>query len=219
MQRVPFHAIYPLAIGLVLVLAACADVGDAPEAQTGQAVSVAAGSGQALAIDTSQSTINFKAAKVTRRHDGGFKTFEGTVTVADGAVTGASVTIDTRTLWTDTDRVTNHLKSGDFFEVETYPTAVFEADRFEPVDSTGATHLVTGNLTMHGQTHGVTFPATITVSGDVVQATADFIINRTDWGINYKGQADDLVEENVRLLLNVVARAGDVESGAGNATE
>jgi polyisoprenoid-binding protein YceI len=125
--------------------------------------------------------------------------------VADGAVTGVNVNIDTRSVWTDTGRLTGHLKSPDFFEVEAYPEATFEADRFESVDSTGATHLVTGNLSMHGQTHGVTFPATITVSGDTVMATADFIINRTDWAINYKGQADDLVEENVRLLLDIVA--------------
>jgi polyisoprenoid-binding protein YceI len=195
---------FPLAACLILVTA-CADVGDAPRAQTGAAVDVASASGQTLAIDTSRSTINWKAAKVTRQHDGGFGTFEGTVTVADGAVTGVNVNIDTRSVWTDTGRLTGHLKSPDFFEVEAYPEATFEADRFESVDSTGATHLVTGNLSMHGQTHGVTFPATITVSGDTVMATADFIINRTDWAINYKGQADDLVEENVRLLLDIVA--------------
>lgn len=216
MYRVSFHTLMPLAACLMLV-AACADVGDAPRARTGETVEVARASGQTLAIDTARSAINWKAAKVTRRHDGGFRAFDGTVTVADGAVTGVNINIDTRSVWTDTDRLTGHLKSPDFFEVETYPEAAFEADRFEPVDSTGATHLVTGNLSMHGRSHGVTFPATITVSGDSVTATADFIINRTDWGINYKGQADDLVEENVRLLLDIVATPGGASAAAAGA--
>lgn len=190
-----------------LLFSACGDVGDAPRAQTGEAVPVAAATGEVLPIDTARSEINFKAAKVTRAHDGGFHAFDGTVAVQDGAVTGIDVTIDMNSVWTDTERLTGHLKNEDFFEVETYPTATFEADQIAPVDSAGATHLVTGNLTMHGVTHAVTFPATITVTDAMVEAEADFIINRRDWEINYDGQADDLVENSVRLILDIVAAA------------
>lgn len=199
----------------VLLLAACGDVGDAPQASTGAAIDIVGTSGQMLAIDTTISEIKWRAAKVTRAHDGGFNTFSGTVFVDNGEVTGVSLDIDTRSIWSDTERLTNHLKSDDFFDVETYPTATFEADRFVPVDSAGATHLVTGNLTMHGQTNGVTFPATITVSDGSVQANADFIIDRTDWGINYKGQADDLIENEVRLILDVVATEDQTVASTG----
>ncbi len=191
----------------VLLLTACGNVGDAPEAQTGEAVTVAESEGEALPIDTTQSAINWRAAKVTRAHDGGFNMFTGTVSVADNNVTGIDVAIDTRSIWSDTERLTGHLMSADFFDVETYPEAQFQADQITPVDSAGATHLVTGNLTMHGQTHAVTFPASITVADNTVQATADFIINRTNWGINYTGAADDLIENDVRLILNVSAAA------------
>lgn len=186
-------------------LIACGDVGDAPEAQTQDAIAVTAASGETIAIDTSASSINWKAAKVTRAHEGGFHTFEGTITRLDAGVTGVDITIDTRSVWTDTGRLTNHLKSDDFFDVELYPVANFVADLFAPVDSVGATHLVTGNLTMHGVTHGVTFPANIQVQEDAVTATADFIINRRDWQINYNGAADDLVEDHVRLILDITA--------------
>ena len=193
------------AVCMFLLFAACGDVGDAPAAQTAEAVAVASAEGTTLVIDTSRSDIGWKAAKVTRAHDGGFRTFDGTVTVHGGEVAGVNIVIDTRSVWSDTERLTGHLKSEDFFEVETYPTATFEADQFVPVDSAGATHLVTGNLTMHGQTQAITFPAAITVEEGSVQASADFIIDRRDWGINYKGQADDLIENEVRLLLDVVA--------------
>lgn len=208
-----------LVLAFTVTIAACGDVGDAPEAQTGEAVAVARGAGEALAIDTARSAINWKAAKVTRAHDGGFRTFAGTVSVADGAVSGVDVTIDTRSIWSDTERLTGHLKSPDFFDVETYPEARFVADRFVPVDSAGATHLVTGNLTMHGQTSAVTFPATISVESGSVQAAADFIIDRRDWGINYKGKADDLVENNVRLILDVTAPTTPVVNASDSPTE
>lgn len=195
------------ALVLFPLLAACGNVGDAPEAQTGDAVAVGASEGEALPIDTTRSEIKWRAAKVTRAHDGGFHAFTGTVTLGDGTVTGIDVAIDTRSIWSDTDRLTGHLKSDDFFGVETYPEAQFIADQIAPVDSAGATHLVTGNLTMHGQTHAVTFPASISVEESTVQATADFIIDRTNWGINYTGAADDLIDNEVRLILDVVAAA------------
>jgi polyisoprenoid-binding protein YceI len=186
-------------------LLACGDVGDAPQAKVDDALSLSEASGMTLDIDTSLSSIKWRAAKVTRAHDGGFGTFEGTVTREGNALTGVDVTIDTRSVWSDTGRLTGHLKTDDFFDVDRFPVARFVADRFVPVDSTGATHLVTGNLTMRGVTNAVTFPASIQVAEDNVTATADFIINRRDWEINYDGAADDLVEDQVRLILDITA--------------
>ncbi|HMB94184.1 MAG TPA: YceI family protein [Rhodothermales bacterium] len=190
-------------LAFVFLIAACGDVGDAPEAQTQEAVAVADMEGNGLAIDTSRSVIGWKAAKVTRAHDGGFHTFTGTISQAEGEVTGVEVNIDTRSIWSDSGRLTNHLKSEDFFDVEKYPEAQFVADQFVPTDSAHATHLVTGNLTMNGQTQGITFPASITVQNGSVQVAADFILDRTDWGINYTGKADDLIEHEVRMILDV----------------
>lgn len=198
-------ALYPFLLVFFLFTAACGDVGDAPEARTGEAVAAAQHVGTALPVDTTQSTLAWKAAKVTRAHDGGFRVFDGAILVDGEAVTGARFNIDTRSIWSDSERLTSHLKSDDFFEVETYPKATFETVEIVPADSAGATHLVTGNLTMHGQTRAVTFPATITMDDGAVRTRADFLIDRTQWGINYKGKADDLIENDVRLLIDVVA--------------
>ena len=51
----------------------------------------------------------------------------------------------------------------------------------------GATHTVTGNLKIRGVEKSVTFPAKITIGKDSIKTTADFKINRKDWGINYAG--------------------------------
>jgi polyisoprenoid-binding protein YceI len=193
--------LFPLfALGLLVTLAACGDVGDAPRAtveETSTADATAeAFAGTALAIGT---------------HDGGFEIFEGAVYRDGDAVTGVDLTIDATSIWSDNDRLTGHLKSADFFEVETYPEASFRADTFEPitpadsVEWAEATHRVGGVLTMRGQSNRITFPARIAVTDDAVEADADFLIERSRWGLTYPGKPDDLIQEEVRLKFDVVA--------------
>jgi polyisoprenoid-binding protein YceI len=191
-----------------MVASGCGKVGDAPRATTGDTVQTGApASGTAMAIDTAHSKVSWIAAKVTRVHNGGFHSFNGAVTVDAGAVTGVKINVDAASIYTDDESLVKHLKSDDFFGITKFPTATFEATKFEKIDTMkGATHLVTGNLTMHGVTHGVTFPAAIAVTADSVTAKADFKINRKDWGIVYPGKPDDLITDDVRILFDIVAR-------------
>jgi hypothetical protein len=64
---------------------------------------------------------------------------------------------------------------------------------------------------MAGQTNQVAFPARLRVENGTATAHADFILNRQDWGLSYPGAPDDLISDDVRLRLHVVAR------GAGGA--
>ena len=190
---------------LPLLLTACGDVGEAPRARIGTAMVVTPSDGTPLAIDTTYSEISWRAAKVTRAHEGGFHVFDGTVTVRDDEVTGVDLTIDMPSIWSDTPDLTGHLKEPDFFDVALYPTARFTSSQIVPVDSTGATHLVTGNLTIRDTTRSLTFPATITIEDGIVRTEADFLIDRTAWGIDYEGKPDDLIERDVRLRFDVTA--------------
>ena len=69
----------------------------------------------------------------------------------------------------------------------------------------GASHTVTGNLTLHGVTKSITFPATIAVSGGVATVESSFAINRKDFGISYAGAPDNLIRDDVALSLHVKA--------------
>ncbi|MCB0712023.1 MAG: YceI family protein [Ignavibacteriae bacterium] len=194
-----------LTVVILPVLIGCGDVGDASKAKTGDAVEVKEGAGGTYDIDVAGSTLSWKAAKVTKAHDGGFKTFSGTVSVDKGEVNNVSITIDAASIFSDTEKLDGHLKSADFFEVEKYPTAKFEASDFKKADTAGFTHMVTGNLTIKETTHGVTFPATISVTADAITAKADFIIDRQNWGITYPGMPDDLINDDVRIIFDVKA--------------
>lgn len=200
---------------LAVFIAACGDVGEAPEAEIGEAVSVAPGEGVPYAIDTTRSAIRWRGAKATRAHEGGFELFSGTVYVNRGVTSGVLLNIQTPSIYSDTERLTEHLKSGDFFGVDTHPVATFEATDVVLAEESGARYRVTGNLTMRGQTNSVTFPADIRVEDDTLWAEADFIIDRQRWGISYPGQPDDLIGDQVRLLLDITA----VQRGTGAAGE
>ena len=198
---------------ILLALTAC-ERATGPRADTGAAVDVAGVTGRELPVDTSASALGWHAYKVTRSHDGGFHSYDGTVTRTDSAVTGVRLNIQAPSIWSDTERLTTHLKSADFFDVMQFPAASFEASRIVTRDTAGATHLVTGNLMMHGVTQGVTFPATIRTYPDSVRAKAEFVIDRTRWGIIYKGAADDLISNDVTIKFDVLARGSAASAPA-----
>lgn len=197
---------------LALLATGCGKVGDAPEARTDSAVAQVQTStgGTPLTIDTSRSRISWVGAKVTASHPGGFRKFDGTVTVDNGAVTGARINIDATSIYTDGPKLEEHLKSDDFFKVGQHPTASFEATSFAPAEAgapAGTTHMVTGNLTMAGKTNSVTFPAIINVNGNQATAKAEFKINRQNWDIVYPGAPDDLINNDIQIMFDVVAAA------------
>jgi polyisoprenoid-binding protein YceI len=153
------------------------------------------------------SKVEFTGSKVTGKHDGGFKSFEGTLAVEDGklASNGSKVDIDMTSTWSDAEKLTGHLKSPDFFDVEKFPASTFE---FIKVEHNEGTTQVTGNLTFHGVTKSVSFPATVSVEGDKAFFKAEFFIKRFDFGIKYPGKADDLIRDEVVIRLDVQATAG-----------
>ena len=75
-----------------------------------------------LAINPSNSKVEFVGAKVTASHPGGFSDFAGTVSVGDPIETSKiDITIQTASLFADKEKLTKHLKSPDFFDVEKFP--------------------------------------------------------------------------------------------------
>lgn len=206
-------AILP-ALALLAGLAACGNpAADAPAAEVGEASEAPATSateGEVYRL-TDDSVIEWAASKVTRSHDGTFPDVEGTIRLVDGTPEGSSVevTIDTTTLTSDTDRLTTHLKSADFFDVERHPEASFRSTAITP-QGDGA-YQVEGVLDMNGVARQVRFPATIEVDGDSIRTQAEFSIDRFDWEIDYKGAADDLIRDEVLLRFDLTAERASAE--------
>lgn len=165
------------------------------------------------------SKIGFKGAKVTGSHLGGFNKFDGEIVVPGEQPKSGSIklTIDASSIYTDSEKLTGHLKSADFFDVEKFPTASFQSTSVEQGEV--GKHKVTGDLTMHGVTKQVTFPATITLAGDTVKANSEFSINRKDFGIVYPGMPDDLIRDDVIITFDINAAKKGAAAGTGTTAE
>ncbi len=87
------------------------------------------------------------------------------------------------------DRFITHLNSDDFFGTETNPTARFVGTSFETED--GETGIMTGDLTMNGQTHSVSLDVTLNKAGETQDGgsklgfTATGTVVRSQWDMGY----------------------------------
>ncbi|HEX2269408.1 MAG TPA: YceI family protein [Pyrinomonadaceae bacterium] len=199
---------------LLLVTAACNDpASDTTKAVTGEAAKVASpqtGAGTKYIITPPNSKIEFVGSKVTGSHNGSFEKFNGEINYVNNDPTKSrvNITMDVNSIKTDDPGLTKHLLTPDFFDVAKFPEATFVSTEIKPGGENGASHTVTGNLTLHGVTKAVTFPATISVTPDAANVDADFAINRKDFGINYAGAQDNLIRDNVVLKLTIRAAKG-----------
>ena len=178
--------------------------------------------GSGYLIDTSVSKIVWVGTKINGSHSGNLKIIAGKIGLKDNNLSSGNFIIDVASLSNrdllpkEKNKIETHLKSADFFNVVKYPTAQFaitKVEIFNPdTDKSvlqGATHTISGNLTLKEITKNVRFPAKIKMDDRQLTAEADFVINRTDWGMNYKGAnnpQDWLINKEVNLKLSIVAR-------------
>lgn len=198
-----------------IALLGCNDpVGDKPRAEVSAPIAAAATANEApgktvtYVFAAGESKVEFVGAKVTGKHDGSFGAFRGTVQLVDDDPEKSSVNveIDTASIEADDPKLTGHLKSADFFDVEKYPKARFTSTSVRSGASNGGTHTITGNLEMHGVTKAISFPAKVSTSAEAVNVDAEFAINRKDFGIIYPGMPDDLIRDDVLVRLRIVSK-------------
>jgi polyisoprenoid-binding protein YceI len=158
-----------------------------------------------LALNAEASKIEFVGAKVTADHRGSFGQPSGEAKRnADGEIVGLEVRVDTTKVDIEPEKLEQHLRSPDFFDVERYPEAQFQLTSIEKkAGSEVTTHLVSGDLELHGTTRRITFPASVELHGGRIAASASFKIDRTDFGIVYEGMADDLIKNEVLLEMDL----------------
>ena len=167
----------------LLFLNACDPAAKKSKAVTGEAAPVAsphaAAQSQKYQITPQNSKIEFVASQVTGSHSGSFGDFSGQVDFAGiPEQSHVNITIKMDSLTADDPKLTNHLKTADFFDVAKIPEASFVSTAIKAGGEGGTSHTVTGNLTMHGVTKSITFPATINVTPDAATVDSSFSINR-----------------------------------------
>ena len=130
------------------------------------------------------------------------------LTVDGGEVTGGSFTLPVASiinfnLPVDSikHQLVHHLQSPDFFNMALHPNITYEIADVVPYAGSegvpGATHQVSGQLTMLGKTNPVSFPAKIQVSNGQLSVDATLTVDRTRWGINYAADPALPADQNI----------------------
>lgn len=180
-----------------------------PAGVPAQKVSEFKTTGTPHAITPELSKVEFTGSKVTGKHDGGFKNFNGVIDLVGNKpeTSKVAIDIDTTSVFTDADGLTKHLLTPDFFAAEQFPLATFVSTKIEPdLARGGGNFLITGDLNLRGVKKTITFPSVITLTPNSVIAKAEFSVNRKDFGMAYAGKADDLIRDDVVLRFELTAR-------------
>jgi len=169
-------------------------------------------------VDTQKSTVKWTGKSIKGGHFGNIRISDGSF-VSDGkSITSGNVTIDMNSITvldlqeaTRQDRLTNHLKSDDFFSSEKFPEAKLSITGSKP-GKAGQID-VTGNLTIKGITKPITFPVTVKNQGDNLEAEGTITVDRILYDIKYRSKsvldpsalADRLIYDEFTLDFKVVA--------------
>jgi len=160
-------------------------------------------------IDENHSSVSFKVRHLFTKVPGGFLKFAGTVEYDPAKPEAGSVTvsIDAASVNTRQERRDKHLRSADFFDVESYPMLTFESTKV--VKGEGNAFTVEGNLTMRGVTKPVTLAAVYLGSNE---RTAGFeattTVNRKDFDISWNRTLDNggvVLGDDVEITITIEA--------------
>ena len=177
---------------------------------------VATHTAQAYAIDKAHSEVTFQVRHLLTKVRGRFTDFAGTIRFdqEEPELSSVSVKINAASIDTGNGDRDQHLRTDDFFAVETHPALTFDSVRVVP--SGPSAFDVTGTLTIRGVSREVTLPVSFLGTakdpwGNARAAfEAELTINRKDFGLSWNAALETggfLVGDDVKIGLSVQAIA------------
>lgn len=157
----------------------------------------------------------YKVAKSqASSHDGIITVKSGNIVMKGSEIAGGSFVLDMNSInATDVSgemqgKLNGHLKNGDFFEVEKFPTATFKITSVKKNNDKTYNRIINGNLTVKGKTNPVSFPANVTVKDGAVTLTSDkFSFDRQKFDVAYKSSMKDVfVKDEIEMTVKVSAK-------------
>jgi len=175
---------------------------------------------QKFEITSAQSNIDWVGRKVTGAHNGTIAIKKGELIFKDGKLNGGKLIIDTTSIKildiTDPEinaQFAGHLASDDFFSIDKYPEATLE------ITEVIGNH-VEGELTIKDITQPIGFDAVININGDILIATGQLVIDRTEYNMKFrsgnffKDLGDNLIYNDFDLNVSITAKAVTEPAGA-----
>lgn len=129
---------------------------------------------------------------------------------ASGVLRNVLVEVPTASVSTHHEKRDEHVRSGDFLDVESSPTMQFTAA--EDTRVTDGSARIEGELTLLGETRPLTLEATVNKAAEypfghklyTLGVSATGSVQRSAYGMDY-GVAEALVGDNVELIIEIEA--------------
>mgnify|MGYP001344880868 FL=1 len=164
-------------------------------------------------IDPSHSEVGFSVRHLmVSKVKGNFESFEGTITIAEDPLqSSVTAEVDLSSINTRDEQRDGHLRSADFFEVETHPKLTFTSTSVEPK---GDDYVVTGDLSIKGTTKSVVLDLEFNGvhpdpwGGTRAGFSAETEISRKEFGVDFEIPMDGggvVVGDKIKVLLEVEA--------------
>jgi polyisoprenoid-binding protein YceI len=163
-------------------------------------------------IDPVHSDISFTARHLmVSKVRGHFRDFEGEIVTADDPLASqVNATVKVASVDTNNEGRDNHVRSGDFFDADTHPTATYRSRGLRIEDGN---HVVDGELTLRGVTRPVPLTLELNGFGPDPQGgtragfTARGRFNRNDFGVSLNAVMNGIavVGDNIDLTLEIEA--------------
>ena len=155
-------------------------------------------SNDTLQVDLDKSQISWIGRKVTGKHSGLLHLSNGWVVMDKNGLIGGKFIFDMNSI-SNTDiespewklKLEDHLKSEDFFNVDSFPNAILEIKEHQPLpdDQSASNNQILADLTIRGIRQELSFPISLQQSDSIfsaVSAEGTVDIDRTLFNIQYK---------------------------------
>lgn len=170
-------------------------------------------------FDTNESSASWTGSKkiIKDYYDtGSIAIKSGNVVFTDGMIVGGEVVFDMNSITAEKtgrgsneDDLSAHLKSKDFFEVETYPEATFTVASAEEVKDG---YTLVGELTLKGETHPLSVPIKTAMKNGNVLINGVAEVDRALWNVRFGSESffdnlgDNVINDMFTLKFDVVAK-------------
>lgn len=165
-------------------------------------------------IDTKESVVAWTGSSVHGKQQGYAYISKGELTIENGQLMGGTVEIEMNKIegpgHSRDNNLINHLKGPDFFDVKKFPFSSFAIISVASINIEDKD--ITGNLTIKGITHPVTFPVKVDVKDGIVKANGKLVIDRTKWDVRYKSGKffdnlkDQAISDSIEFDIMIVAK-------------
>jgi polyisoprenoid-binding protein YceI len=170
-------------------------------------------------VDTNESNAKWTGSKkiVKDYYDNGTISIKsGNVMIEEGNISGGEIVFDMKSITTlstgkgdGQDNLTKHLKSEDFFEVETYGESTYKVTSSE---KTADGYLLKGELTIKNKTNALDVPVKLVQQGENIAMSGKVEVNRADFDVKFGSESffddlgDNVINDIFTLEFMVVAK-------------